>query len=289
MDYFAELDRLEQTIQDIKNELQCLCSYANELALKDEQTLAMLNAKNGIVTFEKRLEEEYGIEEPGKRDFLLATQMLRREIHTLNSRLKRALDFSFEIIQTILKASSLTAAEAIALLEHFNAYYKLEKIGMKTYIVPLDFSFIKTGSKSVAYESEIDEIAGSYTNIDGNTAKKSAYTAPIYKKTKRPFEDEIELNDKILIPVAGLEVGQSSGIQIYRRSGNNVELNGEILNLFPYDMIALLDFHIKRKLDCPEVTLESSIKKFEAENELTLSKDDPTLEDYYERSARKKV
>lgn len=287
MDYFAELDRLEQTIYDIKSELQCLCGYANELALKDEFTLTMLNAKNGTVTFEKRLEEEYGIEEAGKHDFLLATQMLRREIHALNSRLKRAMDFSEEIIQAILKASSLTAAEAIALLEHFNAYYKLEKIGMKTYIVPLDFSFIKTGPKSVAKESEIDEIAETYTNIDDKIAKKSAYTAPVYKKTKRPFEDEIELNDKLLISVAGLEVSQSCGIQIYRRSGNNVELNGDILNLFPYDMIALLDFHIKRRLDNPETTLKSSIKKFETEGGLSLSKDDPTLEDYFKRSAQK--
>lgn len=288
MNYFIKLDKLNWELLELRKELNYLIANVDELS-------------NATDTYFKKL-GDYPIYN-AKLAILKEAQDIENKIINLNNARE-------EVIRKILRASFISAADMIYLFDEFKSYHKLIKVGIKNLIVPQDFNLISTGEHSIMSEEEYNQNLEDYLVPMGNgiTAKpkKSAYDMPMYVRksinTGEGIKEEILVNDQILTCVAGLEVNDLEGIQIYIRDNNGIRFNPNVLNLLPYDIIAFLDFYITKRLEILEFNIYESnkekkstnssfgireaMKLYKENNEIIgLSYDDPALEDLY-RSKR---
>lgn len=264
MSYFDELDRINEEIRMIKNHSEYLLINMEEIEEKNNLQLE---------------EEEHRKLEPGDLQIssINTKKVLGREIDELKQDILRLKDRREEMIRTILNAAKLSIQETLCLMDKFGSYYRIEVIGNKTFIVPQAFYLVRHGLNSIAEEEELNELACQYNHVDCQ-AKKSATTAPMYKKTSKG----IQINDQILTSVAGLEVNDFEGVQIYKREGNEIIFNGKILNLFPYDVVAFLDYLVISRFEHPRLSMDEAWKQYRVNNQvLAFSQDDPSLEDIY--------
>lgn len=262
MNYFYELDRINEEIQTIKNHCEYLLDNMGDIEQQNNLQLKELNQQLN----------------PGKADYnsIHTKDVLRREILQLQQDILALKDKREDVIRTILNASKISVQEVICLMDKFKSYHRTEMIGKKTLIVPQDFYLLRSGANSVMGEEQLKEMASEYQNV-GLPLKKSSYTAPLYKQTSNGILE----NNYLLTIVAGLEINDLEGIQIYKREGNEVVFNGKILNLFPYDVVAFLDYLVISRFENAKLTMEEAWKQYSKTKVLTFSKEDPALEDIY--------
>ena len=291
MKYFMELERINNEILELRNMLYYLITNVDELS---EKTDAFFKKQGNYPIYSAKL------------TILKEAQEIENKIINLNNTRE-------DVIRRILKASFISTADMIYLFDEFKSYHKLLKIGIKNVIVPQDFNLISIGEHSVMSEEEYNQYLVDYLVPmgDGITAKpkKSAYDMPMYvrksKKTSDGIKDEIVINDQILTCVAGLEVNDLEGIQIYVRDNNGIKFNPKVLNLLPYDVISFLDFYITKRLEILEFNVYETDKQkklmnsafgiheamdlYKENNEIIgLSYDDPALEDIYRNKRGRK-
>lgn len=264
MNYFDELERINAQIEMIRNHSEYLLNNMDEI---EEQNNAQLEDVNRSL-------------EPGKADVnsICTREVLRKEMTELQQAILNLNSKREEIIRTILNASKLSVQDVIILMDKFKSYHRTERIENKTYIVPQDFYLLRTGANSIVSKEQLVEEVTPYFDVLSKT-KRSAYCVPMYIKTANGTQE----NDQILTVVAGLEVNDFEGVQIYKRENNEIIFNGNILNLFPYDVIAFLDYLVTSRFANPKLTMEEAWQQYKLGNTkvLTFSKEDPALEDIY--------
>lgn len=267
MDLFNELEKVNEEISSTISQSDYLLSNMPDIAQLSENYL-------------KEANETYTPGGTGINSTSI-TQIIRGDAIDLQRKLLSLRRKREEIIKTILNSSIFTVAEVIDLMDAFGAYYKEEDIGITTLLVPQDFALIRNGNHSIISEEEMDGIAFDYTS--SVAAKKSAYSMSMYKKS----DNGIILNDELLTAVAGVEVSDIGAIQLYVRNGNSVEFNGEMLNIFPYDVLAFLEVFISERWSNPNLKVKETVKEYlKASESLKFSSDDPALEDLYRTKKR---
>lgn len=291
MNYFAELDRINIALSELKAHQDYLLNSLDEIASLNKK---LLSDADGM------FDSEYD-----KLNESATKLVLREEAMDLNHKTFILNDKREEIIKKILGASKFSVKEIIDLMDDFGSYHKVEERGLTKLIVPQDLDFDRFGRKMLTQE-ESDRLVSEYMNTRTNAynvsayvtkkhsdksskkinllvsdmipAKKSAYNVSAYVKT----QEGIKPNKEILTFVAGLEVTDIEGVQIYKREGNDIVLNGKVVNLFPYDVLAFLDYAVMKRIDNPNLSLKVLLKEYKQNNKvLAFSKDDPALEDIY--------
>jgi len=266
MNYFNRLDQINSEIEMINEHIQHLVKGKEDIIALNEiyaqQSEAMTDAqKESLNSF--------------------ATEfVIREELHGLERKKLKLITERDDIIKKVIFASRFSVNEVIDILDRFECYYKAERIGVRTFLVPQDLCLMRAGYNSVIEEEALNKLLAEYNY--GENVKKSAYSMQLYVKTPNGVKE----NKQTLTVVAGLEVNDMEGIQVYQRTGNTISLNKRVVNLFPYDVLAFIDYLIVGRLDKPRLTLEEAWKEYNGiDNKvLSFSKDDPALEDIYRKT-----
>ena len=118
-------------------------------------------------------------------------------------------------------------------------------------------SFIRS-SKSIVIV-DFNSCSYSCQIISINLVKKGLHLKVSNKSSKDLL---LVLNKDISIVTSCLLVDDLRGIPIYTRVNDNIALNNEIVNIFPYEVISFLECLIRDRLNNPSISFEESFEMF---------------------------
>lgn len=106
----------------------------------------------------------------------------------------------------------------------------------------------------------------------------------VVKPAAKKSNVKISVNSNIAELASGAEITINGGLQIYKRDGDNIVFNSEVLNLFPYDVLAFFDYYLDKLFENPNINIMDVCKSYLKEVPVGgLSYDDPAMNDTYRR------
>lgn len=270
MNYFNELEKANEEILRLKN-------YAS-IILADEESITLKS-------------EEYLRESSMYGDFYLpdrlstpVRQQIKKDILELEKQINKLKAYRNEIIDKIIKLTSISVSDLLSILENFKMYFKVERIGARSLIIPQDVCIIKNGSQNVIEESKLISKLAAFNTIkadDGKIVPKDVeQSVPLYI---RSTSNGISINNHILELASGIEVNELEGLKLYQRSKDGVEFNRDLLNILPYDVLAFIDYFVAKRFETPVITIMAAYNEYKQEQTSVkgLSYDDPAMKDSY--------
>lgn len=270
MNYFEEIEKINVEILDLRRQ----ASYI----IRDEKIMALISEN-----YFKENCDHYGV--PISNEIGYSIRMaIKDDVLEIKNKIVDLKKKRDAICTKIVDASKLSTFDCIAILEKFGMFYKIERLGVKTLIVPQDLNITKFGTKSIMPESELLkklEKQQSVKEKDGKIIQSDVeHWVPLYINST---VYGTHLNNHIPELTAGIEISDIEGIQVYKTTADGVEFNSKLLNIFPYDVLAFLDSFIMQKIENPELNVLAAFDAYakDCNSALGLSYDDPTMKDTY--------
>lgn len=280
VNYFERLKQINEEIEILKEHRDFLVSEEENI-VADSQEYVIRRNKFGKYMVRDIMAENVEIK-------------VKADIVEIESEIVKLKGFRDKILDTIIKATNISVYDAFRLAEKFGMYLRLENVGEKTYLVPQDLCVAKSGINSIIEESELLEELREINTIEENNGqiimKEPLKLIPYYERSKRTINGEVKtkisVNQSIPELASGVEVTYNGGLQIYKRSGDSIVFNENVLNLFPYDVLAFFDYYISRIFENPMLNVMEVYEEYRKQDAVIgLSYDDPAVEDIY-RSKR---
>ncbi len=158
-----------------------------------------------------------------------------------------------KMISKAIDMSWLNIADTIRILDKFGIYYRTIRYGARTLLVPQDFVLLNNTIDG----AKLNAMVASHLNV-GNPKVKDVTVMSMYRKDA----NKVSLNREIPILTSALIVDDLRGILVYRREKDNIVLNEEIVNIFPYDVIAFIEYYIASKMKDSKVTIDSAYQEY---------------------------
>ncbi len=268
MNYFEELGRINDDILSFKGSVEYLLSNVDELTQETKNYLQQSYEYNGF--------------DLSENSSTAISLKIRRDALGLQDKVNRLKIQREEIISKIINCTSISISDIIRLLNEFGLYYKTERFGTKTLIVPQSLYIIKTGSQSVMDEEDFLRIlrkVRAFKERNGQLIPTEVVqSVPLYINST--IYGKV-LNNHITEVASGIEVSDLEGIKLYVRTESGVSFNKKLLNIFPYDVLAFIDYFVMKRFDNPTFDIIEAYKEYTNGKSFVggLSYDDPIMID----------
>ena len=236
---YNEIEAINQKINDLQSEYDYYLKNMKEISEENEAYLReFIDAYYpGMITVRSTPREN----------------VVRFALKALyNERIKLRIDRE-KMIRTAISNAWLNVADAINILDKFGIYYRTIRYGTRTLLVPQDFVLLN----NVIDGTKLKAMVSARLNMD-SSQDKDATVMSMYRKDA----GNVSLNREIPILTSALLIDDLKGIPVYKRENDNIAINGEIVNIFPYEVISFIEYYIEARSKDSKVTIDSAYKDY---------------------------
>ncbi len=147
----------------------------------------------------------------------------------------------------------LNVDEVIKILDKFGIYYRTIRYGVRTLLVPQDFVLLNNTIDG----AKLNAMVAARLNV-GNKKEKDITVMSMYRNDG----GHISLNRELGVLTSALMVDDLRGIPVYKRENDNIAINEEIVNIFPYEVIAFIEYYIALKNKNRNVTIDEAYQDY---------------------------
>ncbi len=230
---YMEIEEINQKIADLQNEYNYYLQNMKQISEENEAYLR------------KFMEAYY----PGNITVLSTPRenVVRFVLKALyNERVKLRIERE-KMIRNAIDCAWLNVADTIKILDKFGIYYRTIRYGVRTLLVPQDFVLLNNTIDGTKLKTMVNERLNFGTD-------KDITVMSMYRKDG----NNVSLNKEIGVLTSALLVDDLKGIPVYKREKDNIAINEDIVNIFPYEVIAFIEYYISAKNKDNNITIDKA-------------------------------